>query len=116
MKKNAKPTNIRLIDLVRRRKSTLAQTFSDLGITTYEGCLNMCASMGVEPPDERDFDRALGRNRQPVNDPQEGVIVVDTPVIVSESTGNPIPQEPFEDVPAQLTTTKRYKRRPASVD
>ncbi len=64
-----------LNDLLRRRKMTLQQLLTSFGITTYTGLVNHCDRIGVLAPSEGDFKAASPS--VPVNNPQEGVVVVE---------------------------------------
>ncbi len=92
-----------LADLLRRRKMTLARFMSEFGITTKEGLKSKCLRLGVTPPNEADMS-ASGLFLEPgkaVSSPQEGVVVLDPPPIVNESTGKRIvedaPMPQYED-------------------
>lgn len=65
---------IKLTDLLRRRKMTLKQLLDEHGITTYQGLVIRCASMGVAPPEERDFTSLVPVPR--ASNPQEGIVVL----------------------------------------
>lgn len=68
---------LKLQDLLRRRKMTLVTLLEEFGITTYEGLKIKCDRMGVVPPPETDFTEALPVKGHEVNNPQDGVIVVE---------------------------------------
>lgn len=61
----------------------------ETGIVTFELLKTRCDSMGVIPPEESEFLAALGVGNEPrsVSSPAEGLIVLDPPEIVKESTG-----------------------------
>lgn len=110
--KQSLPPALRLTDLIKRRKSTLKKTLVDLGVSTYEGTLNMCSRMGVIPPTEHEFNAALGITvSSNVNDPQDGIVVVDELETIIPSS-----DELFsEDVPTfderLMTQPRRRKTR-----
>jgi hypothetical protein len=78
---------LKLEDLLRRRKTTLAKHMKEFGITTYEGLLERCFRMGVEPPSQQQF---LSVAPTVVNNPQEGVVVLEAPPVIEEATGKKI--------------------------
>ena len=81
---------LRLTDLLRRRKLTLAKFVNELGITTYEALSIRCDRMGVAVPTLEEFN-ALGI--VVVSSPTEGVVVLDPPPVVEEQTGKPIDEQ-----------------------
>jgi hypothetical protein len=81
---------LKLADLLRRRKMTLGQFLAEHGITTYGGLSNRCDSMGVTPPTEAEFDACAPPK---VNNPQEGVVVLEPPTVVDELSGKKIDPE-----------------------
>lgn len=85
-------SQIKLDDLLRRRKSTLKDFIKDRGITTYEGLDSTCKRLGVLTPDHSAFIECVGRY---VSNPAAGVVVVSPSIVVKESTGEP--KEPVED-------------------
>lgn len=84
---------LKLQDLLKRRKMTLVTLLGEFGITTYEGLKIKCDRMGVVPPAEADFTEALGVNKLEVNNPQDGIIVVEAPRVIEEQTGRAIDPE-----------------------
>jgi hypothetical protein len=93
-----------LPDLLRRRKMTLKQFMSEFGITTYEGLVARCTRMGVWAPSLNDFKKEALPDY--VNNPQEGVVVVDAP---KESVFN----QPIV-VPSQPSQKKLRRKRDSS--
>ena len=74
---------------------TLRQLLDEFGITTYEGLLSRCERMGVAAPDNKEFAAA---DPPVVNSPTEGVVVLEAPRVVKESTGKYIdPDVPVVD-------------------
>lgn len=108
---------LKLTDLLRRRKMTLRRMLDEFGITTYEGLVVRCERMGVLPPPEKDFKAAFPD--PPVNNPQEGVVVLDPPPVVDEISGRIIdPDAPIEpgimvitDSPQEGPTEPSQKKR-----
>ena len=91
---------------------------SELGITTYGALENWCARMGIAPPTEEQYSQAVTVTTY-VNSPQEGVVVLEPPPVLKESTGERIdvdlstgatatelPTEPLDEV-AQKKRTKK---------
>lgn len=65
-----------LMNLLKRRKSTLKLFLSEFGITTYAGLCEMCQKIGVAPPTEQIFNNSLSVDKMNVNNPSEGVVVI----------------------------------------
>lgn len=84
---------IKLTDLLRRRKTTLKKFLQNMGIVTYSTLEQKCKKMGVSPPAEDDFKEALG---VVVSSPQEGILVLDPPLLTKES-GEKVPVDSFAD-------------------
>lgn len=83
-------SKVTLINVLRRRKTSLKNFLSETGIVTYELLKARCDSMGVIPPDESEFLDATGTDTtQPaaISSPAEGLIVLDPPKILNELTG-----------------------------
>lgn len=84
---------LKLADLLRRRKMSLVQLLGEFGITTYAGLVVRCERLGVMPPSEDDFTSAFVDRSKPVNNPQEGVVVVEAPPVLDEISGKEIDPE-----------------------
>lgn len=99
---------LKLGDLLRRRKSNLKQFLHEFGITTYEGLVSRCVRMGVNPPHEDEFKKTLQVSESPilVNNPQEGVVVLEPPPIIKENTGQKI--EPRQESLDDLKSVNQY--------
>lgn len=83
---------IKLSDLLRRRKSNLKKFVNDLGISTYESLKENCTRIGVQPPLE---DEWLKVRDDFVTSPTEGIIVIDPPDFLKDDnrvifTENPV--------------------------
>lgn len=97
-------SQIKLEDLLRRRKSTLKDFIKDRGITTYEGLDNTCKRLGVLTPNHSSFIECVDHY---VSNPAAGVVVVSPSVVVQESTGIPkVPvEDKFENLQPQISVT-----------
>jgi len=73
---------IRLVDLLRKRKTNLKDFLSSSGIVAYTTLKAKCDSMGVSAPAEEEFKQIVGEN---ISSPQEGVIVLDPPKLLKDS-------------------------------
>jgi len=73
---------IKLSDLLRRRKSDLKKFVNDLGISTYDALKENCTRIGVQPPLE---DEWLKVRDDFVTSPTEGIVVID-PLPLQEDT------------------------------
>lgn len=83
-------SKVSLFDILRRRRKTLKDFLLETGIVTYETLVQRCASMGVAPPEESAFNEATGKqfdNEFLASSPMEGVVVLEPPPVVEESTG-----------------------------
>jgi hypothetical protein len=86
-------SKISLFDVLRKRRTNLKKFLEDSGIVTYELLTARCASMGVLPPDEKAFIEAKGFNASEpptISSPTEGLLVLEPPHVVEESTGKNI--------------------------
>lgn len=96
---------IKLLDLLKKRRSNLKDFLRNSGIVSYNTLISMCNNMGVAPPDEQTFKLAVGDN---FSSPQEGVIVLDPPALVKDS-GEKIEVDSFtshEQIPVQVDQQK----------
>lgn len=75
---------IKLVDLLKKRKTTLKQFLDNYGIVTHSTLITKCDSMGVSPPSEIEFKKIVN---VAISSPQEGIVVLDSPVLLSENTG-----------------------------
>jgi len=82
---------IRLVDLLKKRKTNLKEFIKNSGIASYQTLLLKCNKMGVSAPNESDFNSALGKV---VSSPQEGVIVLDPPTLTKD-TGEKVEVDSF---------------------
>ena len=78
--KNLPP--IKLVDLLKKRKTNLRDFIKLSGIVTYVTFEAKCKSMGVSPPTEIEFKKIVG---QYASSPQEGIIVLDPPTLLKDS-------------------------------
>jgi hypothetical protein len=101
---------IRLVDLLKKRKTTLKQFLDVYGIVAYSTLLTKCDSMGVSPPSEEEFKQIVSVT---VSSPQEGVVVLDPPPLLKENTGEPIMVDDMGNVHVMPAKMPDY---PQSVD
>lgn len=59
--------NLQLTQLLRRRKVTLAQFLDERGISTSEELAAVCSNMGVAPPDEPTYTKAMSKLQKHVD-------------------------------------------------
>jgi hypothetical protein len=85
---------IRLVDLLKKRKTNLKEFIKNSGIASYQTLLLKCNKMGVSAPNESDFNSALGKV---VSSPQEGVVVLDPPTLTKD-TGEKVEVDSFATV------------------
>jgi len=107
-------SQIRLEDLLRRRKSTLDQFMKDRGITTYEGLDSVCKRLGVLTPNQGSFIECVDHY---ISNPSAGVVVVPPPIVIAESTGNPEldVEDNFEDLQPQISVTDESGEKEVSI-
>jgi hypothetical protein len=107
-------SQIRLEDLLRRRKSTLNQFMKDRGITTYEGLDGVCKRLGVLTPNQGSFIECVDHY---VSNPAAGVVVVPPSVVIAESTGSPEldVEDNFEDLQPQISVTDESGEKEISI-
>lgn len=107
-------SQIRLEDLLRRRKSTLNQFMKDRGITTYEGLDGVCKRLGVLTPNQGSFIECVDHY---ISNPSAGVVVVPPPIVIAESTGNPEldVEDNFEDLQPQISVTDESGEKEVSI-
>lgn len=74
---------IRLVDLLKKRKTNLKDFLSSSGIFTFVTLQQKCEKMGVSAPAESDFLEAVGN--VVTSSPQEGVVVLDPPVLLKDT-------------------------------
>ncbi len=107
-------SQIRLEDLLRRRKSTLNQFMKDRGITTYEGLDGVCKRLGVLTPNQGSFIECVDHY---ISNPSAGVVVVPPPIVIAESTGNPEldVEDNFKDLQPQISVTEESGEKEVSI-
>jgi len=100
--KYQKKSQIRLEDLLRKRKTNLNQFIKDRGITTYEGLDTLCKRLGVLTPNQDSFSQCVEKY---VSNPAAGVVVIPPPVVLNEATGEPEndDEDTFEDLHPQIS-------------
>lgn len=106
---------IKLTDLLKKRKTTLEKYLSSYGIFTYASLVARCEKIGVSPPPEKEFEKVVESR---VSSPQEGVVVLEPPALTKESTGQRIlPEEertveslPQEESRAVESFKKKHKK------
>lgn len=102
-----------LFDLLKKRRITLEKFTKDFGITTHTTLAKKCESIGVSPPSEEEFKKALGGT---FSSPQEGIVVLDPPTLTKDD-GTKVSVDEFlqvEDPPPAVEeqqTTYTYRSR-----
>lgn len=70
-------SRLNLLDLLRKKRSTLSNYLSEMGIASYELLSSRCNSIGVVPPTEDEFLKAMGNPITPeISSPTEGIVVL----------------------------------------
>lgn len=99
-----------LTRVLQRRRSSLSALVNELGLSTYASLVAWCRRMGLVPPDEQQFLSSLP-SVEPVNDPQEGVIVLDALSPDETSAAETLSWEP-----SFVQEAHQKKRRPKKED
>jgi len=86
-------SQIKLTDLLKRKKKRLEDFITESGITTYESLKERCSRMGVLPPAKEEWSAI---RTDFVTSPTEGIIVLDPMPIIKESSGEEILKEELE--------------------
>ena len=76
--------SLTLANVLRRRRTTLKAFVQELGLTTHGALTIWCDRMGIDAPTAEAFAAAFPTR---VNSPTEGVVVLEAPPVVEESTG-----------------------------
>lgn len=101
-------SKVTLNDILRKKRKTLKQFLNEMGIVTYELLKSRCQTMGIQPPDEQDFNNTLGNPLVPeTSSPTEGVIVLaplEEKIEYSASTPNTLTQQ---NTDSNLNTKKK---------
>lgn len=71
-----------LIQMLRRRRTNLAKFMTEQGITTYDALVQKCHVLGVAEPTKDEFAKT---NMPLVSNPEEGIIVIDPPILLDAS-------------------------------
>lgn len=100
-----------LLNLLRRRKTTLSQLLTEFGISTYDGLCTWCRRLGVIPPSNDEFLKAFPQTTS-INNPMEGMIVLEPIKIIEEQSGCEVVEEQSESTLIEPEPTqKRPSRR-----
>jgi len=83
---------LKLNDLLRKRKTTLKKFINETGITSYGKLQEKCQKLGVSAPTEDEFKAIIP---EPVTQQQEGIVVLDPPLLIKEGTGQKIEIDAF---------------------
>lgn len=83
---------LKLNDLLRKRKTTLKKFITETGITSYGRLQEKCQKLGVSAPTEDEFKTIMPEH---VTQQQEGIVVLDPPPLLKETTGQKIEIDNF---------------------
>jgi hypothetical protein len=89
---------------LKKRKTNLKSFLNSSGIVAYSTLVQKCEKMGVSPPSEEDFKNLVG---DAVSSPQEGVVVLDSPLLVNDK-GDKINVDSFAE-PEHASSDKQKK-------
>lgn len=114
---------IRLVDLLKKRKTNLKEFLETYGIVAYSTLIQKCNKMGVSPPDENEFKKIISVSN---SSPQEGVVVLDSPLLTKENTGEAIFVDDMgnihamtsskDPVPSQEKSLKKKEEKKPQID
>lgn len=90
---------IKLVDLLKKRKTNLKKFLETYGIVAYSTLQQKCDSLGVSPPSEQEFKENVNSS---ASSPQEGIVVLDPPSLVKETTGELISVDDLSSVHESL--------------
>jgi len=111
--KYQKKSQIKLEDLLRRRKTTLNIFLKERGITTYESLDRICKRLGVLTPDQNSFFQCIEKY---ISNPAAGVVVIPPPAVLHENTGEPeVVGDSFEDFQPQISVTSETEDGSVSI-
>ena len=99
---------LRLADLLRRRKMTLAQFVDESGIQAYGAMIDRCRALGVQPPTEQEY---LVVVPVPVSVQQDGVVVVEAPPEPEEAQQELEFDPHFGTIDLPVDTQKKPKKK-----
>lgn len=106
-------SKINLSDLLRRKKSTLDKFLSESGIVTYDKLVERCNSIGVIPPPEESFNKAMGNPATPeLSSPMDGIVVLE-PILPEEETeaSNSSEEQSDSSADESLKPSRHKKKR-----
>jgi len=78
---------IKLTNLLKKKKISLASFIMSAGIVTYQKLIQYCQKIGVDAPEENEFQKIV---QEVFSSPQDGIIVLDSPSLIKENTGKPV--------------------------
>jgi hypothetical protein len=111
--KYQKKSQIKLEDLLRKRKTNLDSFLKERGITTYESLDRICKRLGVLTPDQNSFFLCVEKY---VSNPSAGVVVIPPPVVLHENTGEPeTVDDAFEDFQPQISVISETEAGSVSI-
>lgn len=112
--KYQKKSQIKLEDLLRRRKSNLNQFLKDRGITTYEGLDSLCKRLGVLTPNHGLFVECVDKY---ISNPTAGVVIINPSPVIDEVTGESEVQvdDRFQDLRPQISVTNESEDGEVSI-
>jgi len=93
---------LKLNDLLRKRKTTLKKFINETGITSYGKLQEKCQKLGVSAPTEDEFKAIVPG---PITQQQEGIVVLDPPLLTKEGTGQKIEIDNFMKISTETEKT-----------
>lgn len=110
-------SKVSLLDLLRRKHSNLEKFLNENGIVTYDRLVARCASIGVVPPSEDQFNDSMGNPKMhQFSSPTEGIVVLNPIAEDKQNNSELADQEQASEVLENSSTAKKRKRKSSSVD
>jgi len=110
-------SKVTLLDLLRRKQSSLSKYLEENGIVTYERLTSRCASIGVVPPSEEQFKSSMGNPTiHEYSSPTDGIIVLNPSLSDEEIRETQDDQSSESQSTSDSTKKKRRKTTTQSQD
>ena len=105
---------IKLLDLLKKKRSNLKDFLNNLGIASYQTLLQKCQKMGVAPPSEKEFEKATEGKVH--SSPQEGVVVLESQKLIKENTGEKVEVDFFPKFSDVIETEESVQESALTVE
>jgi hypothetical protein len=110
-------SKVSLLDLLRRKHSNLEKFLHENGIVTYDRLVSRCASIGVVPPSEDQFNNSMGNPKvHQFSSPTEGIVVLNPIAEDNQNNTDLTDHEQVTEISENTLTAKKRKRKSSSDD